>query len=117
MRPAELLSGPAGEASAVVRARVEAARARQHARFGGRIADNASIPAELILDAVLPTGGALRALQSHMDGGSLSARVSRRLLKVARTLADLDGSAMVEVGHVHRAVGLRFEGDALGEAA
>lgn len=117
VRPAELLSGPAGEATAEVRGRVEAARARQHARFGGRISDNASIPAELILDAALPTGGALRALQSHMDGGSLSARVSRRLLKVARTLADLDGSPMVEVGHVHRAVGLRFEGETLGEAA
>lgn len=109
--PAELLSDREGESSATVRARVEAAREIQRQRFGGRVRCNAEILAERVVEWTAPRPDALRALERFMDHGALSARVGRRLLKVARTIADLEGAAEVESLHINRAVGLRFDAD------
>lgn len=110
--PAELLSDRDGESSAAVRARVGAAREVQQRRFGGRVRCNAEIPAERVTEWTSPCPEALGALQRFMDQGALSARVGRRLLKVARTIADIEGSDLVGVAHVNRAVGLRFDAEA-----
>ena len=112
----ELLAGPPGESSADVRGRVIRARERQLARYGGRVGCNAELGAEDVRHAVDAEPGALRVLQSQMDTGLLSARVANRLLKVARTLADLDDAPRVGVIHLHRAILLRFE-PAVAEAA
>ena len=112
VQPSELLRGEGGEASAAVRGRVEAARARQRARFGeGGPASNAEVSGEQVTEAAEATGPALTLLQRHLEVGACSARVGRRLLRVARTLADLDGAARVDVDHIARAVGLRCDLD------
>jgi magnesium chelatase family protein len=107
----ELLGGTAGEDSATVRERVVRARARQSARYGGRFHANAHLDAERVRALVEADAGAIRTLQTQMDNGRLSARVANRLLKVARTLADLDDDPRVRVGHLHRAIALRCEPD------
>lgn len=110
--PSVLLSGTASEDSATVRGRVERARQRQRQRYGGMVANNAALTAEQVVEAADPTPAALSALQRHMEQQGLSARVGRRLLKVARTLADLDelsGGLRVHEDHVHRAVALRLD--------
>ncbi len=109
--PSVLLNDGAAEDSAAVRARVERARGRQRERYGGAVTSNAALPAERVVEASAPTGAALSVLQRHMEHQGLSARVGRRLLKVARTLADLDDGAPgpVRDTHVHRAVALRLD--------
>ena len=110
----DLLARNHGESSASVRERVCAARAVQDARYGGRIAHNAELDAEEVLDAADATPDALTLLQSHLDRTQASARVGRRMLKVARTLADLDGAARVARPHIAEAITLRL--DIAGEA-
>ncbi len=116
--PAVLLQAGHAEDSRAVRARVERARARQRDRYGDRAASNAALSAEQVVEAADPTAGALSALQRHMERLGVSARVGRRLLKVARTLADLDprGADQVHEHHVHRAIGLRLDHPDLLEA-
>lgn len=109
--PGELFSRTAGESTRSVRDRVVRARARQVRRYAGHARCNAELLPERVVEATAPTSAALAVLQRQMDAGSLSARVGRRLLKVARTLADLDGDDGVDAHHVHRAVALRFDGE------
>ena len=109
VEPSTLLGATPGEDSATVGARVLGARGRQARRYGGRWACNAEIPAEQIVDAAQASSAALRALQVVLERSGASARVGRRLLKVARTLADLEGVDALEVRHVSRAVSLREE--------
>lgn len=101
----ELIDGPRGESSAAVRERVVAARARQHAR--GQVLPNGRLGvAELGRVARLGVEG--RTALVHGAGAHrLSARATSRVLKVARTLADLAGSVGVEEPHVVRALSFR----------
>lgn len=105
----DLLAPSDGEASAAVCARVCAARARQAARYGGRVLHNAELSADEVLAAADARTEALACLRDHLDHARASARVGRRLLKVARTLADLEGAERVDVGHVRGALALRLE--------
>ena len=98
-----------GESSASVRERVESARARQAARNGPHT--NASVPADEVVPLANPTTEALQTLVSHVERAGSSARVARRVLRVARTVADLDGAERVGAPHVSRALALRFDGD------
>ena len=105
--PAERLAAApttGGEPSASVRARVETARARQQARAGK---PNAALgPSELERDCQLDA--ASRALLTQvLQRLALSARAYHRILKVARTIADLADSAAVETAHLSEAVGYR----------
>lgn len=102
-----LLDRRDGESSAEVRERVERARARQRARYGDACATNAALPPERVLDACDPTTAALSSLRALLERDGSSARVGRRLLKVARSIADLDAAVRVDVPHVGRAVRLR----------
>ncbi len=105
--PDALLDRRDSESSADVRARVEAARARQLERYGDLCPTNAALPPERVLEACDPTSAALKALRELLDRDGSSARVGRRLLKVARSIADLDDAVRVNVVHVGRAVRLR----------
>ena len=105
------LQGPAlGEKSAAVRERVEAARQIQRDRVARRevaATTNAALgPRDLERVAVLCTAGA-RLLSSAMDRFALSARAYGKVLRVARTIADLEGGASVRPVHVAEAIGLR----------
>lgn len=116
IRPSELLGNEEGESSAVVRERVERARERQRARYGDTVRCNAELRAEQVQEAAQADSKALSLLQTYLETGSASARVGRRLLKVARTLADLEGATRVRTDHVARAIGLRCDLDERGVA-
>ena len=98
-----------GESSGVVRRRVAAARARQQRRFAGATGVHANghmRPAE-IRRWCRPSTEVTRMLQHAVDRAGLSARAYHRVLKVARTIADLDGSGTVHLAHAAEAVQYR----------
>lgn len=102
---AEVLQQAAdGEPSAVVRARVVAARERQTGRQGKA---NARLAGKEIDHFCRPDAAAAALLKQAIGRFELSARAYHRLLKVARTLADLNASATVEAQHVAEAVQYR----------
>ncbi|EXI90114.1 MAG: Competence protein ComM [Candidatus Accumulibacter sp. BA-94] len=103
--PAEVLQrAPDGEASAVVRERVAAARERQLSRQGKA---NARLSPREIDQYCQPQAAATTLLQQAISRFELSARAFHRLLRVARTIADLAGSSVIEAQHVAEAVQYR----------
>jgi len=107
---AELSAEPAGEPSARVRERVAAARTRQQARFEGTPhvvnAEMGPLDVRRLCQAMLAPG-AQPVLASATERLDLSARAFHRVLKVARTIADLAASEHIEIAHVAEAVQYR----------
>lgn len=104
----EIFAPPDGEASAVVRKRVEAARRIQTERLKPvGLACNAEITARLLDTACRRTTAARAALERYVDLQRLTARSAHRLLKVARTIADLEEDEVVDESHVDQAAQLR----------
>ncbi len=103
--PAELRpDAPGGEPTATVRARVIQARSRQHARAGK--ANAALGQAETVTACRLQEADQL-LLERAVDALQLSARSMHRILRVARTIADLDGADAIATTHLTEAIGLR----------
>ncbi len=103
-----LASTQKAESSAAIKARVEAARAIQAARFQGTgIACNAQIPANRLHDVCTTEPAADALLKTAFEKFGLSARAYDRILKVARTIADLDGSETIAAKHAAEAVRYR----------
>ncbi|WP_027070835.1 YifB family Mg chelatase-like AAA ATPase [Luteimonas sp. J29] len=103
--PSELRpDAPPGECSASIRARVEAARAIQHRR-GGRLNARLSQPATAEACRLQSADQAL--LERAVESLSLSARSVHRILRVARTIADLAGSDAIATTHLSEALGYR----------
>jgi magnesium chelatase family protein len=104
-----LAGEPSGDSSQAIRERVTAARGRQLERFAQRpgVYANAHLsPRDLVTDCrVTHTAEAL--LKSAMTRLRLTARAYHRILKIARTAADLEGSATIETRHVSEAVQYR----------
>jgi magnesium chelatase family protein len=105
---AELRSDKVAESSAAIRQRVEGARRRQRARFtGSRTAANARMsPVQLKKFCHVDAGLGDLLLQA-MEQLSLSARAYDRILKVARTIADLAGADRIESPHLLEAIQYR----------
>lgn len=117
----ELRSGSASESSAAIRERVVSARDRQHARFleagarteaSGRNANravfaNAQMTSSQIRHFCELSSDAERLLERAMVQQGLSARAHDRILKVARTVADLDGEQAIAVKHIAEAIQYR----------
>jgi magnesium chelatase family protein len=101
---------PSGDPSATVAARVADARQRQTARFAGH--PTARVNADLegaLLDQYASPDAESRALLARVaDRFGLSARGYHRVLRVARTIADLDGSVPLRLPHVAEAVSYRL---------
>jgi magnesium chelatase family protein len=98
-----------GEPSRAVRARVEPARARQRSRYASlsRVRCNAHASGRW-LDTRTPVDVDARdLLASAAERGALSARAYHRVLKVARTIADLDDSDAIRWTHVAEALRYR----------
>ena len=97
-----------GESSAQIRARVEAARERQRERFRGTtIGSNAEMGPSQVRDYCRVEGSAQSILRAAVTQMHLSARAYHRVLKVARTIADLDGTPSIGPAHVAEAVQYR----------
>jgi magnesium chelatase family protein len=116
--PAPRLARPTLARSDEIRARVSAARARQASRFAeADIAGNGQMDARLARRLAGLTADAERALRTAYDREALSARGMQRVLRVARTVADLAGSDPVEREHVATALALRQDRLGLAQAA
>ncbi|MBL6456958.1 ATP-binding protein [Belnapia sp. T6] len=107
----ELARAPAGETSAVVAARVEAARLRQRERYGPEGPRCNAAAEGTVLERSLAADGPARQLaEQAAERLRLSARGYTRTLRVARTIADLAGSTTVQRGHVAEALAFRHRG-------
>jgi len=106
LKPEELLNAPEGEASAAIRERVIRARERQHARLGPPKLNAKMGPREIreLIQLDAESTDFMRQILARMN---LSARVFDRVLKVARTIADLAGSENVQKNHLSEAVQYR----------
>jgi magnesium chelatase family protein len=118
-RPSELeLSSPPSTDSAVVSARVLAARERQQARLGaGGATCNGELDAHGLTQHVRVEPDAQSALRDAYVGGMLSARGRHRVLRVAQTIADLEGHARVRADDLLLALSFRHPGETVGVAA
>lgn len=98
-----------GEPSATIRERVIAARQIQEQRYKDikGIHCNAQMTERMIHQYAEPDTDSVEVLRSAMERLSLSARAYSRILKVARTIADLDGSEKVQLPHIAEAIGYR----------
>jgi magnesium chelatase family protein len=108
--PVHAISGTQpGEPTAVVRERVCAARRLQQARFSGRtVRTNANLRSGIVSTFCSPDAPGRALLNSAVERLGLSARGYDRVLKVARTIADLAGSETVGRDHVAEALQYRL---------
>ena len=112
---AQLSQMQKGEPSAVIRERVIKARNIQTGRFSslpkqgglGRVYCNAQMTERMLHEFAEPDESSLEMLRMAMERLKLSARAYNRILKVARTIADLAGSEKVESMHIAEAIGYR----------
>lgn len=118
---ADLILPAAAEGSAEVAARVAAARARQSARYAALGVEgattNARCPAALLDEVARPDAAGLALLRNAADAMRLTARGYHRVLKVARTLADLDGEDRLGRIHLAEALSYRSRIDQAAQAA
>jgi len=107
---ADLILPPPAEGSREVAARVARARAMQAERYAAvglpQVRTNAAAQGPLLEEVARPDAGGLALLRDAADAMRLSARGYHRVLRVARTLADLDGAE--KVGRVHFAEALSY---------
>jgi magnesium chelatase family protein len=104
----KLSSDRLGEPSSAVRARVEAARKRQRARFEGTpLTCNADMGPAEIRQYCQVDEAAQSLLKSAMQQMHLSARAYHRVLKLGRTIADLTGSEDIQTSHIAEAIQYR----------
>ncbi|MFC1657239.1 YifB family Mg chelatase-like AAA ATPase [Candidatus Moduliflexota bacterium] len=104
----ELMGEEAGEASAVIRARVERVRHLQQRRFGEkRTTCNAGMSAGQVREHCRLDRESDNLLKSAVEKLGLSARGITRVLKMARTIADLEGAEAIHHEHVAEAVQYR----------
>jgi magnesium chelatase family protein len=112
---ADLILPPPAEGSREVAGRVAAARDRQARRYAALgldgVATNAACPPQLLEEVAQPDPDGLALVRDAADAMRLSARGFHRVLKVARTLADLDGEERVRRIHLAEALAYRAYAD------
>ena len=110
---ADLVLPAPTEGSAEVRARVAAARERQRTRYAALglkgVRTNAEISGQVLEQTSMPDEAGVALLRQAADTLALSARGFHRTIKVARTLADLDGAEKVARIHIAEALSYRAE--------
>jgi magnesium chelatase family protein len=116
----DLIRPGRSESSAAVAERVARARLIQQERFerlGVSGTTNAACPTALVEDIARPDAAGMALLSDASDRLGLSARAYHRVLKVARTLADLDGAETVGRMHLAESISYRMAGERLAQAA
>ena len=105
----QLASREPGEPSAAIRERVIAARKIQQERYKNYpgIHCNAQMNSRLLHEFAWPDEAGMAKLKEKMEKLSMSARAFDRILRVARTIADLDSSEKIELRHLSEALGYR----------
>lgn len=105
----DLSKAEQGESSTDIRERVLRARRIQTERFKNypNIHCNAQMSERMIHEFIEPDDQSLEILRKAMENLKLSARAYNRILKVARTIADLEASPKVQVHHIAEAIGYR----------
>ncbi|MEQ1922827.1 MAG: YifB family Mg chelatase-like AAA ATPase [Pyrinomonadaceae bacterium] len=96
-----------GDSSETIRERVMTARERQVARFAGEGFSNSAMSARQIRDFCALDDQSEQLLEKAMLRQGLSARAHDRILKVSRTIADLDGSDNIQPNHISEAINYR----------
>lgn len=98
-----------GESSEIIRQRVISARKIQELRFANihGIHCNAQMTPKMLTEYATPDETGLKLLRNAMEQLNLSARAYDRILKVARTIADLDASPSIKSMHIAEAIGYR----------
>ena len=118
---ADLILPPPAEGSAEVAARVAAARQLQAKRYAALklpgVTTNAACPAPVLEEVARPDRDGLALVREAADAMRLSARGFHRVLKLARTLADLDGEENVRRLHLAEALSYRAHTDRRAVAA
>ena len=102
-------AAPSGESSEVIRQRVIRAREVQQRRYAGErdVYCNAQMTSRLLGVHARLEADSLERLRTAMVRFNLSSRAYDRILKVARTIADLEGSAQIRASHISEAIGYR----------
>jgi magnesium chelatase family protein len=112
VRAGDLSLPPPAEGSADVAKRVAAARDRQRARFQSlpptnRPRSNAELDGQALEALAAPEPAGRKLLDDAAERMKLSARGYHRVMRVARTLADLEAAAMPTRAHIAEALGYR----------
>ncbi len=107
---------PSGDSSATVAARVERARAVQADRFSGSpaIRQNADVEGSQLEEIAAPDAEGKALLLQAAERFGLSARAFHRILRVARTIADLDGEPDIRRPHIAEALSYRISANVAG---
>ncbi|MCD7775412.1 MAG: YifB family Mg chelatase-like AAA ATPase [Clostridiales bacterium] len=104
----DLSDAERGEPSEKIRLRVNAARKIQEKRFENtKVTSNAHMTAEMTRKFCVLTDGAAAVLKRSFDDLGLSARAYDKILRIARTVADLDGSLQIDIKHITEAIQYR----------
>lgn len=102
-------TSPNGATSAQMREHVARARARQHQRFNGSVTrQNGNMSHRQIREHCRLDDAGASVLRSTMNELGLSARAHDKILRVARTIADLDGTDCISADHLNEAVNYRM---------
>ncbi|WDE97501.1 YifB family Mg chelatase-like AAA ATPase [Lentisphaera profundi] len=102
----ELMTKANGESSLLIRERVEKARALQHQRFGNS-RTNSSLNTKELEDVCELDQTSRQLLQQAINSLDLSARAYDRILRVSRTIADLEASESIQAEHIGEAIQYR----------